>query len=73
MQSEVFERLTPREREVVSLVLEGNFNHVIAKKLCISIKTVDAHKANIYKKLDVHSSTQLTILVYKNEQSMQTL
>jgi DNA-binding NarL/FixJ family response regulator len=51
--------LTPREREVLILVAEGRTNQEIANKLIISIKTVQAHRANMMEKLDLQDITQL--------------
>ena len=47
--------LTRREVEVVRLLADGLTNREIAKRLFISEKTVSAHVAHIYSKLDVHS------------------
>jgi DNA-binding NarL/FixJ family response regulator len=51
--------LTPREREVLILVAEGRTNQEIANKLIISIKTVQAHRANMMEKLGLQDITQL--------------
>ncbi len=53
------ESLTPREREVVTLIAEGNTNQGIAKILGLSRKTVESHRANIMRKLEVHDVTDL--------------
>lgn len=45
--------LTPREREVLQLVSEGHTNKAIADMLGISVKTVEKHRANVMRKLDV--------------------
>jgi len=52
--------LSPREREVLQLIAEGYPNKGIAEKLNISKKTVDAHRASLKKKLDIHSTAELT-------------
>ncbi|OIP91186.1 MAG: DNA-binding response regulator [Syntrophobacteraceae bacterium CG2_30_61_12] len=52
--------LTQREREVLKLVAEGRKNKEIADFLCISPKTVERHRANLMKKLDLHSAAELT-------------
>jgi two-component system response regulator NreC len=53
------EPLSRREREVCDLVLRGLSNQSIAEALCISIKTVETHRARINQKLGVHSTGQL--------------
>ncbi len=53
------EPLSRREREVCDLVLRGLSNQGIAEALCISIKTVETHRARINQKLGVHSTGQL--------------
>lgn len=51
--------LSPREHEVLQLVAEGYNNKEIAKILSISIKTVQTHRSNLMKKLDLHDSGEL--------------
>ncbi|HZU77498.1 MAG TPA: response regulator transcription factor [Dehalococcoidia bacterium] len=51
--------LTTREREVLQLIAEGHQNQTIADELFISVKTVEAHKANIKKKLRATSDVDL--------------
>ena len=51
--------LTPRERQIVELVAEARSTKQIAFLLGISIKTVEAHRTHIMKKLGVHSVTAL--------------
>lgn len=51
--------LSPREVEVLKLVAEGNTNQEIADQLFISIKTVQAHRANVMEKLDLRDITHL--------------
>ena len=53
------ESLTPREREVLKLVAEGHTNREIADYLGISVKTVENHRANLMRKLDLHDRTEL--------------
>lgn len=48
-------RLTPRQREILQLVAEGNSTKQIAKKLGISVKTVEAHRGSLMNTLDVHN------------------
>jgi len=54
--------ITQREREVLKLVGEGYKNKEIADYLCISVKTVEKHRSNIMRKLDVHTSSALTAI-----------
>lgn len=51
--------LTPREREVVKMIAEGNSVKEIAGILGRSVKTVEAHKFNLMRKLDIHNKAQL--------------
>lgn len=51
--------LTPREREVVKMIAEGNSVKEIAALLGLSIKTIEAHKFNLMRKLDIHNKAQL--------------
>jgi two-component system response regulator NreC len=54
-----YERLTAREREVLHLVVEGHTNAEIADRLFISRRTVETHRANLMRKLDLRSQTDL--------------
>ena len=53
--SEVYQPLTPREREILQLMSEGLPNKTIAMRLSISERTVTTHVANIYAKLQVNN------------------
>lgn len=53
------ESLTVREREVLKLIANGNSNQEIAEQLGVSRKTVDSHRANAMRKLDLHDVTQV--------------
>jgi len=53
-------RLTPREREVLQLIAEGRKTSKIAELLGVSVKTVESHRKNIMRKLDLHTVAQLT-------------
>lgn len=57
-----FAVLTDRQMEVVELLVAGHSSKVIAKKLGISPKTVDIHRANIMQKLDVKSVAEIVQL-----------
>ncbi len=52
-------RLSPREREVLSLVVEGLTNKAIARALGLSPRTVETHRAHLFDKLGVESLAQL--------------
>jgi two-component system, NarL family, response regulator NreC len=53
--------LTAREREVLRLLAEGRTVRSVAKMLGLSIKTVDAHKFNLMRKLGIHNKTELVM------------
>lgn len=59
--------LTQREREILKLITEGYLSKSIARQLLISTKTVDAHRANLKKKLGIHTTAQLTKFAITNE------
>ena len=58
-RSESLSGLTPREREVLTLVADGFNNRQIADQLVISVKTVETHRTNLMQKLDLHDRTGL--------------
>ncbi|MCL2209722.1 MAG: LuxR C-terminal-related transcriptional regulator, partial [Treponema sp.] len=51
--------LTSREQEILNLLIEGDSIKKIASRLNISVKTLDTHRTNIYRKLDVHNYREL--------------
>jgi DNA-binding NarL/FixJ family response regulator len=55
-----YETLTHREREILKLIAEGYKNKEIADDLCISVKTVEKHRANLMDKLSLHNVQALT-------------
>jgi len=58
--------LTLREREVMKLLAEGNTVKKAAAVLGVSVKTVEAHKFNLMRKLDIHNKAQLvTVAIQK--------
>lgn len=57
-----WDTLTPREREILKLVAEGHTSKKVAEMLFLSVKTVDRHRANLMKKLNLHSTSALTAL-----------
>ncbi len=60
-------RLSPRERQVVDLVVQGEPNKNIARDLGLSPKTVEVHRANAMRKLGVQSLAELVRLVLTSE------
>ena len=55
-----WDTLSQREKEVLKLIAEGYKNKEIAEFLCVSLKTVEKHRANLMKKLDLHNAAALT-------------
>lgn len=58
-ETESFDGLSPREREVLTLVAEGHSNKDIAEKLSISVNTVAIHRAHVMEKLNMHDRAEL--------------
>ena len=56
-------QLTPREQEVMRLVLAGKFNKVIADELNISMRTVEVHRSRVFEKMGVRSAVELAQLL----------
>ena len=59
-------RLTSREREIVQLLAEGKSSKEVAVVLGISVKTAETHRANVMRKLQVHSVSELVRYAIKN-------
>jgi two-component system response regulator NreC len=55
-----WDTLTQREREILKLIAEGYKNKEIAGHLFISLKTVEKHRSNLMRKLDLHNTAALT-------------
>lgn len=60
-------RLTMREREIVQLLAEANTSKAIAVRLGVSVKTIEAHRANVMRKLDLHSVAELVRYAVRNK------
>jgi DNA-binding NarL/FixJ family response regulator len=58
-------RLTPRERDVLTLLAEGLGTHAISERLYISPKTVGTHVQRILAKLDMHSRAEAVAFAYR--------
>jgi DNA-binding NarL/FixJ family response regulator len=61
------ERLTSREREIVQLLSEGKTSKEVASALGISVKTAETHRANIMRKLEIHSVSELVRYAVRNQ------
>ncbi|NLW60146.1 MAG: response regulator transcription factor [Firmicutes bacterium] len=57
--------LTPREIELLQLIVKGYKNREIAERLMIALKTVENHRANIMKKLNVTNTAELIVTAVK--------
>ena len=66
-RSPIRDRLTPREREIVQLLSEGKSSKEVAVMLGISVKTSETHRANIMRKLEIHSVSQLVRYAVRNQ------
>ena len=56
---------TLRGRTIVNLFAEDSSVPQIAKRLCITVRTVETHRANLMKKLDLHSHSELVVYARK--------
>jgi two-component system response regulator NreC len=56
-----YELLTPREREILQMLGEGNSNKEVATKLNLSLHTVETHRGNILEKLNLHSTAEMIL------------
>ena len=67
--NERIDSLTPREREVMGLVVGGHSNKSIAKELGVSIKTVEVHRGNLMSKMKASSLSELVRLVMSSSRT----
>ncbi|MEM7007897.1 MAG: LuxR C-terminal-related transcriptional regulator [Thermodesulfobacteriota bacterium] len=58
-EGEKIKVLSDKEKKVLGLIIDGFSNSAIAKELSISVKTVETHRANIMKKLEIHNLVDL--------------
>ena len=61
-----YERLSNREREILKLLADGLALKEIAARLVLSVKTVDAHKTNLMRKLDLHDRSEIIKYAIQN-------
>ena len=59
--------LTPRERQVMKMIAEGLSVRQVADRLGLSVKTVEAHKFNLMRKLDLHNRAQLVTYAIRKQ------
>jgi DNA-binding NarL/FixJ family response regulator len=60
-EDEIFKQLTPRERQILQLIAQGNSNKEIAALLGLSVNTVSVHRANLMSTLRVHRTAELVL------------
>jgi len=65
-QKDPAESLTPRETEILKMIVEGYTNRQIGQELNISVRTVEGHRANISDKLGLHSRVELVRYARQN-------
>ena len=58
-EKDPYELLTSRERQVLQLIAEGRTNRDVAKRIQVSVKTVDTHRTHLMQKLGIHDQTTL--------------
>jgi DNA-binding NarL/FixJ family response regulator len=66
-----YDSLTPREREILHLIIEGQTSPQIAGRLVLSSRTVELHRSRIMKKLDLHN--QMDIFRYALERGLLSM
>lgn len=66
-QTLIRERLSMPEREIIRLIAEGKNNMEVATTLGIRIKTAERHRANIMRKLEIHSVSDLVRYAVRNQ------
>lgn len=66
--SNLFLLLTPRERQVMFLVSKGFSNKICADRLGCSIRTIEAHRASIFRKLKVRNALEMVNKLYQFQQ-----
>lgn len=59
LQSTTPKLLTCREKNICKLVVQGYSNKAISSELLISERTVETHRANVFRKLNVHNAAEL--------------
>jgi DNA-binding NarL/FixJ family response regulator len=62
----VAQTITGREREVLTRIALGNSNKLIARELGVSPKTVEKHRSNLMRKLQLHNAAAITMFAIRN-------
>jgi DNA-binding NarL/FixJ family response regulator len=62
---DAFDKLTPREKQILQLIAEGNSNKEIAAMLTLSVNTVAVHRANLMDALGVHRTAELVVFAIR--------
>ena len=60
-------KLTNRETEILNLICQGLSNSEISDKLCLSLRTVEGHKSNLFSKTEVKNSISLIMFAIKHK------
>ena len=63
----VLRRLTEREMEIVQLLAEAKTGKEVATRLGVSVKTIEAHRSNVMRKLNIHSVAELVLYAVRNK------
>jgi DNA-binding NarL/FixJ family response regulator len=58
--------ITTREREVLTRIAQGRSNKAIARELGLSPKTVEKHRSNLMRKLQLHNAAAITMYAIRN-------
>jgi DNA-binding NarL/FixJ family response regulator len=58
--------ITGREREVLTRIALGDSNKVIARALALSVKTIEKHRSNLMRKLNLHNAAAITLFAVRN-------
>ncbi len=64
LKSEKLNLLTPREKEILNLLLTNHSNRQMEEKLFIDYETIRSHRKNVYRKLEVKTILELVIAYY---------
>jgi len=58
--------ITGREREVLTRIALGESNKIIARSLALSVKTIEKHRSNLMRKLNLHNAAAITLFAVRN-------